>query len=201
MTDRPGCFRFFAGLLLVCCLFSGCDSELLAPSTEPVSGTIIFEGQPLADAEIILVPLGTNNGYGRFDSVSRGKTGPDGCYSLKTVDGRTGAMRGVHLVLISKQKTESPRIASGPGEDEGNPLLRRPVSRSGQGPDLFRQLIDPWMVAGGNDDQEIVPAHYNRDSILTVEIGKGGNPQLDFRLNLLDPWVQQSQTGRGIPAD
>lgn len=85
-------------LPFVVLLVAGCGDGL---SVAPVSGTIKFEGRPLAGASITTQPIGNNTqnpGPGSF-----GTTDDQGHYELELVKpARKGAIVGEHRVMISK---------------------------------------------------------------------------------------------------
>ena len=85
----------FVGLSLILC--AGCGDSL---QVAPVSGTITFEGKPLAGATITTQPIATgsqNPGPGSF-----GQTDDQGHFELELVKpARKGAIIGDHRVMIS----------------------------------------------------------------------------------------------------
>jgi hypothetical protein len=97
--------RFVALLTLGLLLFSGCGERL---SVAPVSGTITFEGKPLARASITTQPIATgstNPGPGSF-----GRTDDQGRFELELVKpAKKGAIIGEHRVMISPAEGATPR--------------------------------------------------------------------------------------------
>jgi hypothetical protein len=97
--------RFAAVLVLGLLLFPGCGERL---SVAPVSGTITFEGKPLARASITTQPIAagsTNPGPGSF-----GRTDDQGRFELELVKpARKGAIIGEHRVMISPAEGATPR--------------------------------------------------------------------------------------------
>ncbi len=82
--------------LLVCC---GCGEGL---SVAPVSGTITYEGRPLAEASITTQPIASESGVNP-GSGSWGKTDEEGHYQLEVVEPAIeGAIIGMHRVTISR---------------------------------------------------------------------------------------------------
>ncbi|NLX96157.1 MAG: carboxypeptidase regulatory-like domain-containing protein [Rhodopirellula sp.] len=92
-TAARGLILGFLALLLIGCGGSGGD----LPPLQPVSGTVILDGQPLKGAAVEFVPIGTTSGTGASAS-----TGPDGKFALKC-QGRDGAPAGEYRVVISKE--------------------------------------------------------------------------------------------------
>lgn len=68
------------------------------PSTPfaPVSGQVQLDGKPLESAYIVFQPT-----EGKPEDISIGNTDTDGRYTLKTLDGRPGAMVGKHQISIT----------------------------------------------------------------------------------------------------
>ncbi|MCA9246048.1 MAG: hypothetical protein KDA42_03005 [Planctomycetales bacterium] len=79
-------------------MFAGCagDDFPLAP----VSGTLMLDGRPVANAQVAFEPqrLGDaiNAGPGSY-----GTTNAQGQFELRTADGRAGAVIGAHAVIFS----------------------------------------------------------------------------------------------------
>ncbi len=59
-----------------------------------VTGTVLFDGQPLPDARVVFQPTAGGR-------PSLGTTGADGSYTLRYMEGAEGAITGPHKVLIS----------------------------------------------------------------------------------------------------
>ena len=177
-------FKFLMAIAATIMLV-GCNNELFVPPTVPVSGTIKLDGNPLAGAHILLVPMDTKNGRGRGDHISFAITGPSGEYSLKTRNGQAGAARGMHLVLISKQKPKIALVEKPSFDNPDTPPVPKPATTrvvNADAIDLMQQISFPWLAAGRDEKPEIVPVQYNRESTLSATIGKGGTKTLDFDL-------------------
>lgn len=79
---------------------SGCSTPPSdAPALASVSGTVMLDGAPLADAMIIFEPQ--ENG-----AASTGATDAQGHYALIYSASKKGAVPGVHVVRISKLTSE-----------------------------------------------------------------------------------------------
>src|SRR6267142_2428658 len=81
----------------VCAALIGCGRKA---NVVPVSGRVVFDGQPLANVAINFGPLtgGLDGAYAAY-----GKTQSDGRYTLKLVDdGRRGAMVGKNRVTLNE---------------------------------------------------------------------------------------------------
>ena len=88
--------RWVLALLLLTAIGCGGESYPLAP----VSGVVLLDGRPLADARVSFEPRrsgeGINAGPGSY-----GKTDAEGRYVLETLDGDRGAVVATHDVTIS----------------------------------------------------------------------------------------------------
>ncbi|HLJ95251.1 MAG TPA: hypothetical protein VKU02_18885 [Gemmataceae bacterium] len=87
-------FRVVLGFAAV--LIIGCASNKLAP----VSGKVMLNGKPLAQATVMFSPIG-KPGSIEAGEGSAGKTNENGEYSLKTSSGKNGALVGTHQVMIT----------------------------------------------------------------------------------------------------
>jgi hypothetical protein len=86
--------------LLVCLALSvfvssGCSSGSTVSGTYPVTGKVTYKGQPVAGATITFV------GQGADARSATALSGPDGSYSVRTVESE-GAMPGTYKVLVDK---------------------------------------------------------------------------------------------------
>ena len=108
----PVSFEFMKrSFLLVFCfaalsvLLAGCDNS---PSMVIVTGTVLFDGRPLADASVDFEPVDGSRG-------SSGATDASGVYTLQYSPTRAGALPGEHKVTI--------RTVAGEPDSE-NPALK-----------------------------------------------------------------------------
>lgn len=111
----------FLGLVITA---GGCGGGV---KTVPVSGQVMWDGQPLADAQVIFRPDSRELNPG---PASYGKTDAQGRFSLRTVDGHNGAVVGPHRVRISIP-------VRAPGSNPDAPLVDKlPAKFSGEGSTL-----------------------------------------------------------------
>src|SRR5690606_9935638 len=94
-------------LCLLCLAWAlpGCSES--GPPLGIVSGQVTLDGKPLEGAAIVFTPKAQAADAGS----SRGKTGPDGQYSLSFGSRRSGAYLGEHNVIIEHPdyfKTDHP---------------------------------------------------------------------------------------------
>jgi len=79
----------------------GCSgSDANRPETVKAGGQVIFEGQPVAGANVSLSPA-AGSGRGAF-----GKTDAQGMFTLATTSSIDGVVPGSYRVSIAKQRTE-----------------------------------------------------------------------------------------------
>jgi len=86
-------------------VLSGCGGSDLGS----VSGTVTLDGNPLAGAQVMFMPVGGGG-------VSTGETDSAGKYTLICADGSQGAVIGAHTVSIELIEEED--TGDGTGEDE-----------------------------------------------------------------------------------
>lgn len=101
-----------AGIL--CLAGCGGGSEVHIP-LQPVTGTVIADGQPLAGAMVMFGPYGAQIGKPAY-----GTTDASGKYELQFVDGRPGCPPGNYVVTISKfvHPNGNPFPADASGEEQ-----------------------------------------------------------------------------------
>lgn len=102
---RCSCIGSMApGLLALTLLMASCNptnptSSSLANPTFQLS----LDDQPLANANVLFLPLQTQNEFGRYQPWSYGTTDENGILNLKTSERSPGAVPGIHRVIISRQ--------------------------------------------------------------------------------------------------
>lgn len=98
-----------AALALV--TIAGCGKRALGPAVE---GTVTLDGQPLANANVQLIPQGETMGQTGF-----GKTDAAGKFTIRSADGnQAGAPPGDYKVVISKHvKPDGTDFVPKPDED------------------------------------------------------------------------------------
>ncbi|MDX1966098.1 MAG: hypothetical protein SFV23_02900 [Planctomycetaceae bacterium] len=129
--------RLLCGSLVL--VIWGCGGKP-TPPTVPVTGSVTYQGEPVAGAIVAFSPI--TPGAGSFTAF--GTTDEQGRFALRTaIDGATdkdGAVEGAYIVTISKtSRSESPVIGSAKSPDEVRERLaanrenrsRPPTSRAG----------------------------------------------------------------------
>jgi len=96
--------------------FVGCSDS--GPELGTVAGTVLLDGQPVADAEVVFEPEEGSPSYGMTDAQGR--------YRLMYTPETAGAVVGQHTVRITTGRT-----AGGPGEEVQIPE-RIPASYNSQ---------------------------------------------------------------------
>jgi hypothetical protein len=96
------------GLVLFCGILSGCHDQFEVLPTHPVSGKVMFKGQPLANAEIWLVP--TTDKVLNAKTIIRpyAKSGKDGTFTITSYIKDDGAPAGDYGVIVQKVSSQGP---------------------------------------------------------------------------------------------
>lgn len=115
MKVRPALSSALLGFFVVV-TFAGCGAS--NPSTYPVTGTVTYQGKPLA---------GANVGFSATDENTRGAIGvtdSQGKYTLTTFEQGDGAMAGTFKVTVSKydRPTAPPVQMADPSADTGSEM-------------------------------------------------------------------------------
>jgi hypothetical protein len=90
-----GCFVILGTWLV------GCGGGVSGPPTEPVSGVVTLDGQPVAKANVVFVPDGAGQG-------AAGVTDEAGKYALTTTTSRDGAVVGSYKIMVTKVTADGP---------------------------------------------------------------------------------------------
>ena len=111
-------------------LSAGCGSdEKPLAETFPVSGTVIFNDQPLANATVTFDGGGTNRG-------AYGMTDEEGRYRLTTFKSGDGAVPATHRVSILHE-VEVPDADNGMNEDQYGGQIVEPPKTESTIPDIY----------------------------------------------------------------
>jgi hypothetical protein len=113
-------YRPWLGLCLaIAC--GACQSERFPIA--PVSGTVQFNGQPLANAHVLFQPIAEGTAV-EAGPESVGRTDANGQFSLETIEPqRRGAMIGKHRVSVTIPEEEQ---RYGGGTEDGSVPVGRP---------------------------------------------------------------------------
>ena len=85
------------------------------PATYPVTGMVIYKGNPLPNATVVFSSQGEN------PTAAVGRTDEQGAFSLTTFNDQDGAVAGEHQVLITATKIKGP--PPGANLDEVDPTV------------------------------------------------------------------------------
>lgn len=160
LASRPSTrVLLLAAVLVIGCGKSGDPSR---PKTVPVSGTVTLKGQPVAGAQLVFQPDGSNPG-------ATGATDADGKYTLMTFQSGDGAVPGQYKVSITKN--ESVASGSGPSIDP----------KTGG---MTSDYVPPTPGAKPAEAKNLLPPKYAQASTsgLTATVKESGGNQIDFPL-------------------
>lgn len=158
-----------ATLLGVICLIAGCGGGAAdRPKTVPVSGTVVYNGQPLEGATVSFWCEGAPR-------AATGLTDKDGKFKLSMFAFNDGAIPGVNKITVSK--AEASGQAAGPSPEE---MLRNPSA-------LAQASQQRMQDKGGAAAKPLVPAKYGSQTSTplkeTVNENGSGN---EFVIQLTD---------------
>lgn len=85
------------GMVLIASLFVAFSVGCGGPSMYPVSGSIKYKGEPVADARVLFTPTGSGDA-----KPASGVTDAQGNFSLTTDKPGDGAMAGDYTVSVTK---------------------------------------------------------------------------------------------------
>ncbi|MFL5338589.1 MAG: hypothetical protein ACJ8F7_00340 [Gemmataceae bacterium] len=107
--------RWLDGVVMVAAL--GCSGSVGGHKIAPVSGVVLLNGRPLANATVSFQPVAPKGSL-EAGPGSTGKTNEKGEFSLVLTNGKAGAVVGQHRVQISL-------LASQPGQEDrrGGPKM------------------------------------------------------------------------------
>ena len=103
VSKQPSFLLTAAVIALALPIACGCGGSD-QPEVYPVSGTVIFQGEPIADASVRFIP---NEG-----PPASGQTDASGRFTLRTFEDDDGAVAGEHTVLVSKTEQVDPNDQS-----------------------------------------------------------------------------------------
>lgn len=90
----------------LCLLTIGCGRNSKREPVYPVSGTILYEGQPVAAADVTFF-------CAEKKRSAFGRTNAQGQYKLSTFAPNDGAVAGSHVIVITKFQTVAPTTLRG----------------------------------------------------------------------------------------
>lgn len=98
----------------------GCGPD--RPATTPVSGVVLFKGEPVSDATVVMMVAGGGR-------PATGVTDAEGRFTLTTFAADDGAMLGEHAVTVVKKQLDIVGVAPAPAVDDeaGRDALSNPA--------------------------------------------------------------------------
>jgi len=143
---------------------SGCGG---GPKLVSVSGTVLLNGKPFKDADIVFIPDSSNkNGMAGAD-----KTGPEGNYTAMT-SGRLGLVPGKYKVVVSRVTLlDTGKV---PREFKDDPIMAQLVL---EGPNAGTENTPPpkknlSTEIKGEVEREIPPQGGTQDFDVKAEVSK-----------------------------
>ncbi len=114
---HPPIFCVFA------CVLSGCGSGAPdGPELIPVQGTVLLDGEPLAAATVVFMPVESTPGNGGF-----GRTDDEGRFTVTYSSGYEGIPAGAYRVSISRRLMPD---GSPVAADDETPPIESPATES-----------------------------------------------------------------------
>ena len=89
--------------LLAALILIGCNSGARRPATYPVTGTVTYQGKPLAGALVTFVPAEDGK-----NEAATGMTDAEGKFKLTTYSADDGANAGDYLIKVAKWDGKKP---------------------------------------------------------------------------------------------
>ena len=164
-------------MILITCLFCGCYPDWPEqPTTAVVHGTILLDGAPVNEAQVVFVPENVRSLGDEIMPLAYGTTDADGKFELTYADGTKELFPGIYMVMVSKIKS-----ALNATEDSGRPW---PVK-------LLPDSVARMTVF--SEQGETIPSIYNRESTLTYEVI--ASPRISrpkFELSSVDPELKKA---------
>ncbi len=111
-------------MVLLCVWVSGCGGAAAdAPKLYPVTGTVMYKGQPVPGAKVMFVGDGTK-------PPAVGTTDTAGHYSLSSMAG-TGAVAGKHIVVVLKETEAAAPEKVNMSMEEAAEAAKKPADQGG----------------------------------------------------------------------
>jgi hypothetical protein len=95
----------FTGRVLLVLLLVGCGRKQL--ELAPLSGVVTVQGKPLANVSVVFQPVAKPGRSGEAGFGSSAITDSNGRFQLRTLDNRSGAVVGRHVVRLALQNPQT----------------------------------------------------------------------------------------------
>lgn len=152
-------------------MITGCENSAPAStSTAKVSGTITLDGQPVANAAIVFIPVNLKDNDNKVLNLAYGVTNQKGNFQLTYSDKSPDIIGAKYNILITKSNS------AGSNRAAANPW---PIA-------LLPDSIAKFSTFNASD--ELIPENYNLHSELFFEFS-GSKETIEKNLNLstMDP--------------
>lgn len=114
-------------LVMLVLVLAGCGGRGISSlKLVPVKGTVQYNGQPLAHADVVFLPEG--------GTPATGTTGPDGRFEL-TTGGRRGAIPGNHRVTVVAH-------LGGADREDYTKMTDEDLARISNDPAAYQKMLD-----------------------------------------------------------
>ena len=123
-------------LVVLCAVMPGCSQEVSGPDLAEVSGTVNYQGKPLAGANVTMISSGGH--------LSTGSTTSDGKFKM-TTGGRLGVPIGKAKVGISK--VSAPAVTMDFASMKPEDMQKRQIAGGGQAKVLIAKSEIPEKYA------------------------------------------------------
>lgn len=155
-------------------------------------GMVTLEGEPLSDARLLLVPRRLGSETWSLPPIATAVTDDQGRFTVENFP-RADRGSGACWVIISKRLAVQPEkkiglVPDGPTR-EGDAASKTTAETGTES--AVKQLLARlplWMQKSWGNDPELVPAHYNRDTVLILDPADWTGKSVVFRLTHCDPW-------------
>jgi hypothetical protein len=159
------------GLLVIAGIL-GCPAVSDRPQTVQVSGTVTYNGSPVAGAVVKFSPEG---GSGHAAS---GTTDASGNFRLSTFEAQDGAVPGSYAVSVSKTEGEAPAAAGAGGGEENVDAIYKAMEEKGV------DVMGAGQPGAEPEVEDALPAKYKdaSKSGLKAQVTEGGDNNFSFAL-------------------
>lgn len=146
----------------------GCGGGVERPATAPVSGTVMYNGQPISGATVSFWTEGAPR-------AATGVTGDDGTFQLSMFAANDGALPGVHTITVTKIDP-----GAAPPAQSMEAMLDDPTALASMG---------SANAGGGGKDagpKSLIPAKYGDRNTTTLKETVSAEGENQFVLQLAD---------------
>ena len=165
-------FYGIAGVLVMTMLLpTGCDPDYQGgPATADVVGSVTMDGHPVQNAHVVFIPIKYESVSGQTQNFSYGTTDATGNFTLKMANGKAGAAKGIHRVLISKLSQ---------ADAKKNESFKAAIA-----------TLDRVSLAQPKNEE--IPLFYNKQSELTFDVDTSlALVRAEFELFSIDPALEE----------